>query len=261
MDPSSSDDEVEEVLARLRSSGGRVTTPRRLLVRCLFEASGHRTAEELTAEIQARAPDVSISTVYRNLEELERLGVVVHAHLGHGPAIYHLASAAHGHLVCERCECHIEFADGFFADLRGRAIADFGFAIDPPTLHGDRSVRGVPARRRRARRHRRRITGPCGWFGSRLRLGHVRRRSGLPRCVSRGARSAYAEPVCHCLQNRHRNFRSDVRTDPRTPRRESTKDPCRCGCATVATRVPPSRIAISRRSLRIRSWPCGGVSR
>jgi Fe2+ or Zn2+ uptake regulation protein len=53
-----------------------VTTPRRLLVRCLFEASGHRTAEELAAEIQAHAPDVSISTVYRNLEELERLGVV-----------------------------------------------------------------------------------------------------------------------------------------------------------------------------------------
>ena len=66
---------------------------RRLLVRCLFEASGHRTAEELAAEIQAHAPDVSISTVYRNLEELERLGVVVHSHLGHGPATYHLATA------------------------------------------------------------------------------------------------------------------------------------------------------------------------
>ena len=115
----------------MRSTGGRVTTPRRLLVRSLFEAEGHRTAEELAAEIQAQAPDVSISTVYRNLEELERLGVVVHAHLGHGPATYHLATAAHGHLVCERCGTHVEIADGFFADLRRRAVADFGFAIDP----------------------------------------------------------------------------------------------------------------------------------
>ncbi len=104
---------------------------RRLLVRCLFEASGHRTAEELAAEIQAYAPDVSISTVYRNLEELERLGVVVHSHLGHGPATYHLASAAHGHLVCRRCESQVEIEEGFFADLRRRAIAEFGFAIDP----------------------------------------------------------------------------------------------------------------------------------
>ncbi|MGO9180335.1 MAG: Fur family transcriptional regulator, partial [Candidatus Limnocylindrales bacterium] len=121
----------EEVLSRLRSAGDRVTTPRRLLIRCLFEATGHRTAEELAAEIQARAPDVSISTVYRNLEELERLGVVVHSHLGHGPATYHLATAAHGHLVCRRCDAQVEIADGFFADLRRRAIADFGFAIDP----------------------------------------------------------------------------------------------------------------------------------
>jgi Fur family ferric uptake transcriptional regulator len=129
--PRRSDDDVEEVLARVRSTGGRVTTPRRLLVRSLFEAAGHRTAEELAAEIQAQAPDVSISTVYRNLEELERLGVVVHAHLGHGPATYHLASAAHGHLACEKCDAHVEIPDGFFADLRRRAIADFGFVIDP----------------------------------------------------------------------------------------------------------------------------------
>jgi Fur family transcriptional regulator, ferric uptake regulator len=126
-----SDADVERVLARVRSAGGRVTTPRRLLVRSLFEAAGHRTAEELTAEIQAQAPDVSISTVYRNLEELERLGVVVHAHLGHGPATYHLASAAHGHLACEKCETHVEIPEGFFADLRRRAKAEFGFAIDP----------------------------------------------------------------------------------------------------------------------------------
>ncbi|MGO9965630.1 MAG: Fur family transcriptional regulator [Acidimicrobiales bacterium] len=126
-----SGDEEEEVLSRLRLAGDRVTTSRRLLVRSLFEASGHRTAEQLAVEIQTHAPDVSISTVYRNLEELERLGVVVHSHLGHGPATYHLATEAHGHLVCRNCEAQVEIADAFFADLRRRAVAEFGFAIDP----------------------------------------------------------------------------------------------------------------------------------
>jgi Fur family ferric uptake transcriptional regulator len=74
------------VLGRLRATGGQVTTARRLLLRSLFGSPRHRTAEDLTAEIQPEAPDVHISTVYRNLEELERLGVVTHAHLGHGPA-------------------------------------------------------------------------------------------------------------------------------------------------------------------------------
>lgn len=89
---SESAERVEEVLDRLRETGGRATTSRRILLQCLFAEGPHRTAEELAEEVQRVAPDVHLSTIYRNLDELERLGVVVHAHLGHGPATYHLAS-------------------------------------------------------------------------------------------------------------------------------------------------------------------------
>jgi Fur family ferric uptake transcriptional regulator len=122
---------VEQVLERLRARGSRVTTPRRLLVESLVGAAGHRTAEELAAEVQARAPDVNISTIYRNLDELERLGIVVHAHLGHGPATYHLTPAAHGHLVCELCGVTFEAPDELFRGLGRTAMARFGFEIDP----------------------------------------------------------------------------------------------------------------------------------
>lgn len=122
---------VEEVLGRLRARGSRVTTPRRLLVESLVTAAGHRTAEELAAEVQSRAPDVNISTIYRNLDELERQGVVVHAHLGHGPATYHLAPAAHGHLVCEVCGIAFEAPDELFRELGRTALQRFGFEIDP----------------------------------------------------------------------------------------------------------------------------------
>ncbi len=53
-------DSVEEVLTLLRSHGGRVTTSRRLLLRCLFEGRAHRTAEELAAQVKASAPDVHL---------------------------------------------------------------------------------------------------------------------------------------------------------------------------------------------------------
>jgi Fur family ferric uptake transcriptional regulator len=122
---------VEEVLQRLRARGSRVTTPRRLLVESLVDARGHRTAEELAAEVQSRAPDVHMSTIYRNLEELERLGVVVHAHLGHGPATYHLTPAAHGHLVCEVCGDTVEAPGEVFRSLAQAAKSRFGFEIDP----------------------------------------------------------------------------------------------------------------------------------
>ncbi|HVC24208.1 MAG TPA: Fur family transcriptional regulator [Acidimicrobiales bacterium] len=122
---------VDDVLARLRARGGRVTNARRQLLEALFSSTGHRTAEDLAAEIQGRAPDVHISTVYRNLDELERLGVVVHAHLGHGPATYHLSSHSHSHLVCGECGVAIEAPDEMFTRLADDAESSFGFHIDP----------------------------------------------------------------------------------------------------------------------------------
>ncbi len=124
-------EQVEEVLDRLREGGGRATTSRRVLLTALFEEGPHRTAEELAVEVQLVAPDVHLSTIYRNLDELERLGVVVHAHLGHGPATYHLASETHGHLVCEFCDAAVEAPEEFFAELMDAASKKYNFAIDP----------------------------------------------------------------------------------------------------------------------------------
>jgi Fe2+ or Zn2+ uptake regulation protein len=122
---------VDDVLALVREHGGRVTSSRRLLLHALFDAPGHRTAEELAEVVQGHAPDVHLSTIYRNLDELERLGVIVHAHLGHGPATYHVAAGAHGHLVCEECGAMIEAPAELFRGLSRAARSRFGFAINP----------------------------------------------------------------------------------------------------------------------------------
>lgn len=122
---------VDEALALVRRHGGRVTSSRRLLLRALFDGQRHRSAEELAAEVQAQAPDVHLSTIYRNLDELERLGVIVHSHLGHGPATYHLASSAHGHLVCEGCGTMLEVPSDLFGELARRADDQFDFVVDP----------------------------------------------------------------------------------------------------------------------------------
>jgi len=122
---------VEDVLALLRSHGGRATPARRLLLNALFAGAGHRSAEELAAQVRALAPDVHLSTIYRNLEELERLGVIDSTRLSAGPATYHLATAAHGHLVCEQCGTMTEVPDEIFAGLVQVARDGYGFTINP----------------------------------------------------------------------------------------------------------------------------------
>lgn len=122
---------VDDVMALLRARGGRATVARRTLLEVLFEAGEHRSADELASEVQTRAPDVHISTIYRSLDDLQRLGVIVHSHLGHGPATYQLASLAHAHFICEACGATIEAPDELFGGLARTVKRQLGFAIDP----------------------------------------------------------------------------------------------------------------------------------
>lgn len=121
--------DAEAILDRLRASGGRITSTRRALVNALFTHAGHPTAEDLTAIVQAQHPDVAASTIYRILDDLEQLGEVQHTHLGHGPAVYHLAEAAHPHLVCEDCGLVQELDPATFGQLARQLKQQHGFAI------------------------------------------------------------------------------------------------------------------------------------
>ncbi len=122
---------LEHILRLLREKGGRVTTARRAIITALLEAKSHITADELTTIVQARHPDVHLSTIYRCLETLEELGVVDHVHLGHGRAVYHLTDQRHQHLVCELCGAVTEVPDEVFEGLAGLLLADYGFTLQP----------------------------------------------------------------------------------------------------------------------------------
>lgn len=124
-------DALNGLVARLRQEGVRITTARRLVLRALVDGPSHPTADELLTTVRTMAPDVHASTVYRNLEELERLGVVVHTHLGHGPATYHLAADAHGHLVCERCGLALEAPQDLVEQMARGAMERLGFSLRP----------------------------------------------------------------------------------------------------------------------------------
>lgn len=124
-------EQADPILALLRARGGRVTTSRRAILEAFLGIGGHVTADALTARVQSTQPDVHESTVYRFLDELERLGVVDHVHLGHGAAVYHLASDTHHHLVCDGCGSVVEVPEELFAGLRSRLQTDFGFVLQP----------------------------------------------------------------------------------------------------------------------------------
>lgn len=120
-----------QLLERLRSDGQRLTVARRALVEALVSAPGHVCADDLAMVVQASHPGVHRATVYRVLDVFERLGIVEHVHLGHGPAVYHLTDQLHHHLVCEDCGAVSEVPAQTLVGFQRRVLASEGFQLHP----------------------------------------------------------------------------------------------------------------------------------
>ncbi|MFP5020861.1 Fur family transcriptional regulator [Pseudonocardia phyllosphaerae] len=105
-------------------------TPQRQLVLDAVRTLGHATPEQVCTRVQETAPAVNITTVYRTLDLLEELGVVRHAHLGHGAPTYSEHQHRHVHLVCHRCGRVDEAPTELMAEVERRTRSEYGFRLD-----------------------------------------------------------------------------------------------------------------------------------
>jgi Fur family ferric uptake transcriptional regulator len=118
---------------RLRARGLRLTSQRRQVLAAVA-ALDHATPEAVVGRLRQEAgadgsaPDVS--TVYRNLELLEQLGLVWHTHLGKGAPVYHAAEHPHLHVVCQACGAISSVDPALLDSAAERLAADLGFSVD-----------------------------------------------------------------------------------------------------------------------------------
>jgi Fur family transcriptional regulator, ferric uptake regulator len=105
-------------------------TPQRQLVLDAVEQLGHATPEQICATVQRQAPAVNITTVYRALDLLERIGMVRHTHLGHGAPNYSVREHEHVHLVCHLCGKVEEAPTALLEQLADRVRGEYGFLLD-----------------------------------------------------------------------------------------------------------------------------------
>src|SRR4051794_38933673 len=102
---------LAEYNARLEASGVRLTPQRFMVLEVLATNPGHITAAKVVAEVQKRYPHVNKTTVYRTLEMLAELGMVVVTHIGGNQYDYELVEAPHHHLICKECGSKLELPD------------------------------------------------------------------------------------------------------------------------------------------------------
>jgi Fur family transcriptional regulator, ferric uptake regulator len=117
--------DLAEAVTALRERGLRLSTSRRLVLEALFSADVPVSAEQITRRLS-----LDPTSVYRNLEVLERHGLVRHVHLGHGPGLY--ALRVHGapeYLFCERCGDVLAVASNELDQIRAEVRERFGYEV------------------------------------------------------------------------------------------------------------------------------------
>jgi len=120
-----------DITSKLSEQGYRLT-PQRMMVLAAIEGSAdHISAEEIYAQVITKYPHVNISTVYRTLELLKRLGLVTETDLGGGRVRYHPADKGHHHhLVCQECGAIIDLDEAVLYPLEDTLRRKYKFEAD-----------------------------------------------------------------------------------------------------------------------------------
>jgi Fur family ferric uptake transcriptional regulator len=102
-----------------------------MVVEALHGGVDHISADEIYEQVRARYPYANISTVYRTLELLKELGLVIETELGDGRVRYHPAEKGrHHHLMCQKCGSVVDLPEAAIAGLEETLSREYGFLAD-----------------------------------------------------------------------------------------------------------------------------------
>lgn len=116
---------LDDALDRVRAHGGRLTPAKRELLESLHGEPDRITA----AELVDRHPAIDPATIYRALNQFEDAGVIEHAHLGHGPAVYRWVRERSVPAVCEVCGSVTDLPRRELDDLARRLLEGYGLEL------------------------------------------------------------------------------------------------------------------------------------
>ena len=127
---------LKDLRAKLSERGYKMTPQRKEILKIFVEHpdSHHMSAEDVYSILRENDSEIGLATVYRALDLLSRLGILVQVDFGDGCARYELNTADpkvhhHHHLICVKCKKVIEFEEDLLDDLESTIAKKSGFQI------------------------------------------------------------------------------------------------------------------------------------
>lgn len=95
----------------------------------------HPTADTLYSEIRKEYPNISLGTVYRNLNLLVELGEIRKITCGDGKDHFDADTGSHYHFVCRSCGSVLDVPMDTIPEMEEAAAAQTGARVDSHTVY------------------------------------------------------------------------------------------------------------------------------
>ena len=125
---------LKDLRGKLSEHGYKMTPQRKEILQIFIEHKGHMSAEDVYKILREQESEIGLATVYRALDLLSELGILVHIDFGDGCARYELNTSDptvhhHHHLICLKCKKVIEFEEDLLDDLEANIAKKSDFQI------------------------------------------------------------------------------------------------------------------------------------
>ncbi len=126
--------DLAELEERCASAGLKMTGQRKLILKVLTEAGDHPSVETLYERAKELDPSVSMATVYRTVNLLDELGLIVRHEFKESFARFEVNAEHHHHLIDLETGAVIEFQNGELEILKERIANELGYELVDHTL-------------------------------------------------------------------------------------------------------------------------------
>lgn len=125
---------MEQLKRELKDRGYKLTPQRRAVLNVIIKNEGkHLTTEEIYDLVKADCPEIGLATVYRTLQLLEELNVILKLSLDDGKNRYELIHTEedhhHHHLICAVCGSVTEVEGDLLEILEKEIEKKYNFRI------------------------------------------------------------------------------------------------------------------------------------
>ncbi len=108
-------------------------TPQRIAILEEIEAEGHIDVEKLYEILRMSFPSISLATVYKNVSQMQELGLLEVIKVPNQKLQYEISKEAHIHLACNRCGAVVDM-DKSITELMLAAESESGYQLNHSTV-------------------------------------------------------------------------------------------------------------------------------